>query len=134
MSSPSNDTAPSDSNATPPVPPPASPPQAQKRPLLRASSVIDLTGAAPTEEEAGPDTQEAKRVRDESFKAVVEDERRVLVKELLKEIGEKHKKLVAVVRGLCPARDGEFLLEIDHIFALSFSDTFIAIGQHAKSK
>lgn len=133
MSSPSNDTAPSVSDATPPVPP-ASP---QKRPLLRASSVIDLTGAAaePTEEEAGQDTQEAKRARDESFKAVVEDSRRTRVRDVLTKIASNHLELVSAVHELCVEKEyGEFVREVEFMFSLSFSETFCAIGNHAKSK
>ena len=127
MSSPSNEAAPPVSDATPPVLP-ASPPQ-QKRPLLRQSSVIDLTGAVAEEElKDKSDEQEAKRARDQSFKPVIEEGRRAMVRQVLVEISAKHTQLATFIRGLCPEKDGEFIREVDFMFSLSFSETFCAIS------
>ena len=133
MSSPSNEAAPPVSDATPPVPP-ASPPQQQKRPLLRQSSVIDLTGAAATEEELKDksDEQEAKRARDQSFKPAVECPKRAQIRQALGEIQLHSNRLVSLVANLEPEGNAEFMLQVERTFSLAFSEAFSAIDKSVK--
>jgi len=132
MSSPSNEVAPPVSDATPPVPP-ASPPS-QQPPLLRRSSVIDLTKAETAEEgekeepmKDKGDEQEAKRARDESFKPAAEYPRRTQIRLALGEIQLHSARLVALVANLEPEEDKHFLLEVERTFSRAFSDAFLAI-------
>ena len=80
--------------------------------------------------------QAAKRARDDSFKPAIEEDQRgrELVRRVLTKISKKHLELGALVRGLCPEKNGEFIREVECMFSLSFSETFCAIGDHAKSK
>lgn len=135
MSLPSSEAVPPVSDATPPVPPASPPQEQQKRPLLRQSSVIDLTQAATEGEGDNAAAEpEAKRARDQSFKPVIEDGKRALVRQVLTEIAGKHQQLAAFMGELCPEKNGEFVREVEMMFSLSFSETFCAIASAVKSK
>ena len=124
MSSPSN-------NEVAPPPPPVSEdvspntppvPTSPKRPLLRQSSVIDLTMAGVEVEQA------VKRARDVSFKPASESTTRSMIRQVLTEIAGKHISLATLVKDLCPEKEGEFIREVEGMFSLSFSETFCAIA------
>lgn len=135
MSSPSNEAAPSVSDATPPVPP-ASPPS-QQPPLLRRSSVIDLTKVATEEGEDMKDKgdeQDAKRARDQSFKPAVECPSRTQIRLTLGEIQLHSNRLVSLVSNLAPEDSKQFILEVERTLSLAFSETFCAIASAVKSE
>lgn len=95
--------------------------------------MIDVNAPKEDQEEE----QAAKRARDLSFKPASEEEfnKRAQVRQVLGEITAAHMKLISAVHELYDAKDfGEFVREVEFMFSLSFSETFCAIGNHAKSK
>lgn len=97
--------------------------------------MIDVN--APKEEQEVVE-QAAKRARDLSFRPAASEEefnKRAQVRQVLGEITAAHMKLISAVHELYDAKDfGEFVREVEFMFSLSFSETFCAIGNHAKSK
>lgn len=99
--------------------------------------MIDVN--APKEEQQEVEVEQAaKRARDLSFRPAASEEefnKRAQVRQVLGEITAAHMKLISAVHELYDAKDfGEFVREVEFMFSLSFSETFCAIGNHAKSK